>query len=79
MDLLEVVRSEWQKAKNMLDQQMGVMNPQAYAAYYAAYGATAGPAPPQPSGEAPPPPSEAPPPPPPDGQYAIRILAPFPC
>lgn len=66
LDLLEVVRSEWQKAKAVLDQQMGV-NP--YAAYYAAYGAAGGQAPPPPSGEAPPPPpSDAPPPPPPDGQ-----------
>ena len=32
LDLLEVVRAEWQKAKNVLDQQMGVNQ---YAAYYA--------------------------------------------
>ncbi|KAG8826425.1 hypothetical protein FRC17_008259 [Serendipita sp. 399] len=70
LDLLEVVRVEWAKAKAMLDQQAGY---NAYAAYYAAYGANPGsgtaPPPPPPSGEAPPPPpSDAPPPPPPDGQ-----------
>lgn len=65
LDLLEVVRSEWAKAKAVLDQQMGYP----YAAYYGAYAGTGGPAPPPPSGEAPPPPpSDAPPPPPPDGQ-----------
>lgn len=76
LDLLEVVRSEWQKAKNMLDQQMGMVNPQ--AAYAAYYGYSAGaPAPPPPSGEAPPPPSEAPPPPPPDGQCYQSIRIPY--
>ncbi|KAG8757945.1 hypothetical protein FRC14_001128 [Serendipita sp. 396] len=69
LDLLEVVRVEWAKAKAALEQQAGY---NAYAAYYAAYGATGAPGtapPPPPSGEAPPPPpSDAPPPPPPDGQ-----------
>ncbi|PVF95247.1 eukaryotic type KH-domain (KH-domain type I) [Serendipita vermifera] len=69
LDLLEVVRSEWAKAKSALEHQMGAMNPQAaYAAYYAAYGAGGAGAPPQPTGEAPPPPPDDAPPPPPDEQ-----------
>ncbi|GLB36758.1 putative K homology RNA-binding domain containing protein [Lyophyllum shimeji] len=68
-DLLSVVREEWQKAKNVLEQY-------STGAYYGGYQGYGGypqqqQPPPLPSGEAPPlpPPGSAPPPPPPSGDH----------
>jgi len=64
-DLLEVVRAEHTKARQLLQQQQ--MELHQAQMQYAAYSTYGGYAPPPPSDAPPPPPGDAPPPPPPDG------------